>query len=84
MNEADQFDFPIITFVHTPGAYANIGSERKGRGEAITQNLRSLFGLRVQFISVVIAEGGSCGALAIGTANRMLMLENSVYFICNS
>ncbi|XP_057823974.1 uncharacterized protein LOC131036172 isoform X1 [Cryptomeria japonica] len=83
MLEANQFGLPIITFVDTPGAYADIESERKGQGEAIAQNLRSSFGLRVPFISVVIGEGGSGGALAIGTANRMLMLENSVYFVAS-
>ncbi|KAH9295781.1 hypothetical protein KI387_039369, partial [Taxus chinensis] len=83
MNEADQFGLPIVTFVDTPGAYADLESERKGQGESIAQNLRSSFGLKVPVISVVIGEGGSGGALAIGTANKMLMLENAVYFVAS-
>ena len=66
MRHADHFGFPIVTFVDTPGAYAGKAAEELGQGEAIAVNLREMFGFRVPIISVVIGEGGSGGALAIG------------------
>eukprot|EP00270_Netrium_digitus_P013784 TRINITY_DN4618_c2_g1_i2.p1 TRINITY_DN4618_c2_g1~~TRINITY_DN4618_c2_g1_i2.p1 ORF type:complete len:500 (-),score=138.89 TRINITY_DN4618_c2_g1_i2:344-1843(-) len=83
MRHADKFGFPIITFIDTPGAYAGVEAEETGQGEAIAMNLREMFGLRVPTISIVIGEGGSGGALAIGCCNRMLMLENSVYYVAS-
>lgn len=83
MRHADKFGFPIVTFVDTPGAYAGKAAEELGQGEAIAVNLREMFGFRVPIISVVIGEGGSGGALAIGCANRNLIMENSVYYVAS-
>ena len=83
MRHADKFGLPILTFVDTPGAYAGKAAEELGQGEAIAVNLREMFGFRVPIISVVIGEGGSGGALAIGCANRNLILENSVYYVAS-
>ncbi|KAH1199241.1 Acetyl-coenzyme A carboxylase carboxyl transferase subunit alpha, chloroplastic [Glycine max] len=79
MEYADHHGFPIVTFIDTPGAYADLKSEELGQGEAIAHNLRSMFGLKVPVISIVIGEGGSGGALAIGCANKLLMLENASF-----
>ena len=83
MRHADKFGLPIITFVDTPGAYAGKAAEELGQGEAIAVNLREMFGFRVPIISVVIGEGGSGGALAIGCANRNLIMENAVYYVAS-
>jgi len=83
MKHADHHGFPIISFIDTPGAYAAKQSEEKGQGEAIAHNLRSMFSLKVPIVTVVIGEGGSGGALAIGCCNKMLMLENSVYYVAS-
>lgn len=83
MRHADKFGFPIVTFVDTPGAYAGKNAEELGQGEAIAMNLREMFGFRVPIISVVIGEGGSGGALAIGCANVNLIMENSVYYVAS-
>jgi acetyl-CoA carboxylase carboxyl transferase subunit alpha len=83
MRHADKFGLPIITFVDTPGAYAGKNAEELGQGEAIAVNLREMFGFRVPIISVVIGEGGSGGALAIGCANRNLIMENAVYYVAS-
>eukprot|EP00879_Flechtneria_rotunda_P014922 GHRR01015592.1.p1 GENE.GHRR01015592.1~~GHRR01015592.1.p1 ORF type:complete len:330 (+),score=131.53 GHRR01015592.1:399-1388(+) len=83
MRHANKFGLPIITFVDTPGAYAGKTAEELGQGEAIAYNLREMFGLRVPIISVVIGEGGSGGALAIGCANRNLIMQNSVYYVAS-
>ncbi|RDX90110.1 Acetyl-coenzyme A carboxylase carboxyl transferase subunit alpha, chloroplastic, partial [Mucuna pruriens] len=80
---ADHHGFPIVTFIDTPGAYADLKSEELGQGEAIAQNLRTMFGLKVPILSIVIGEGGSGGALAIGCANKLLMLENSVFYVAS-
>lgn len=74
---------PIITWIDTPGAFAGRQAEELGQGEAIAYNLREMFGLRVPIISVVVGEGGSGGALAIGCANRSLILENAVYYVAS-
>ncbi|XP_030480370.1 acetyl-coenzyme A carboxylase carboxyl transferase subunit alpha, chloroplastic [Cannabis sativa] len=83
MYYADHHGFPIITFIDTPGAFADLKSEELGQGEAIAQNLRTMFGLKVPIISIVIGEGGSGGALAIGCANKLLMLENAVFYVAS-
>ncbi|GBF91106.1 acetyl-coenzyme A carboxylase carboxyl transferase subunit, chloroplastic-like [Raphidocelis subcapitata] len=83
MRHAHKFGLPIVTFVDTPGAYAGRAAEELGQGEAIAYNLREMFGLRVPLISVVIGEGGSGGALAIGCANRNLIMQNSVYYVAS-
>jgi acetyl-CoA carboxylase carboxyl transferase subunit alpha len=83
MRHANKFGLPIITLVDTPGAYAGKTAEELGQGEAIAYNLREMFGLRVPILSLVIGEGGSGGALAIGCANKNLILENSVYYVAS-
>ncbi|KAL8140624.1 hypothetical protein V2J09_006645 [Rumex salicifolius] len=83
MYYADHHGFPIITFIDTPGAFADIKSEALGQGEAIAHNLRTMFGLKVPIVSLVIGEGGSGGALAIGCANKLLMLENAVFYVAS-
>ncbi|KAK6120296.1 hypothetical protein DH2020_045987 [Rehmannia glutinosa] len=83
MHYADHHGFPIITFIDTPGAYADLKSEELGQGEAIAQNLRTMFGLKVPILSIVMGEGGSGGALAIGCANKLLMLENAVFYVAS-
>lgn len=110
MYYADHHGFPIITFIDTPGAFADLKSEELGqvygsllisshypaflfgyrkltfcficlKGEAIAHNLRTMFGLKVPIVSIVIGEGGSGGARAIGCANKLLMLENAVFYV---
>ncbi|XP_077225690.1 acetyl-coenzyme A carboxylase carboxyl transferase subunit alpha, chloroplastic-like [Tasmannia lanceolata] len=83
MEYADHHGFPIITFIDTPGAFADLKSEELGQGEAIAHNLRSMFGLKVPIVTVVIGEGGSGGALAIGCANKLFMMENSVFYVAS-
>jgi acetyl-CoA carboxylase carboxyl transferase subunit alpha len=83
MYYADHHGFPIVTFIDTPGAFADLKSEELGQGEAIAHNLRTMFGLKVPVISIVIGEGGSGGALAIGCANKLLMLENAVFYVAS-
>jgi acetyl-CoA carboxylase carboxyl transferase subunit alpha len=81
MKQAEKFGRPVITLIDTPGAYPGLGAEERGQAEAIARNLREMAMLRVPSIAVVIGEGGSGGALAIGVADRVLMLENSVYSV---
>ncbi|KAJ4788401.1 Acetyl-coenzyme A carboxylase carboxyl transferase subunit alpha [Rhynchospora pubera] len=83
MRYAEKHGFPIITFVDTPGAFADLKSEELNQGEAIANNLRSMFGIKVPIITVVIGEGGSGGALAIACSNKILMLENAVFFVAS-
>ncbi|XAR50867.1 Acetyl-CoA carboxylase [Bertholletia excelsa] len=83
MYYADHHGFPIVTFIDTPGAFADLKSEELGQGEAIAVNLRTMFGLKVPIVSIVIGEGGSGGALAIGCANKLLMLENAVFYVAS-
>ena len=81
MKIAEKFGRPVITFIDTPGAYPGIDAEERGQAEAIAFNLREMAKLRVPVISVVLGEGGSGGALAIGVGDRVLMMENSVYSV---
>src|SRR5579871_2559537 len=81
MELAAKFNRPIITLLDTPGAYPGIDAEERGQAEAIAQNLREMSRLGVPLIAVVIGEGGSGGALALGVANRVYMLENAVYSV---
>ena len=81
MKLADKFGKPVVTLIDTPGAYPGIGAEERGQGEAIARNLLLMTELRVPVIAVVTGEGGSGGALAIGVANRVLMLEHAVYSV---
>lgn len=81
MRLADKFRRPVITFLDTPGAYPGIDAEERGQAEAIAVNLREMSRLGIPVIAIVIGEGGSGGALGLGLANRVYMLENSVYSV---
>ena len=81
MKLAEKFGLPVITFIDTPGAYPGIGAEERGQSEAIARNLLEMAGLRTPIIGVVIGEGGSGGALAIGVADHILMLQYSIYSV---
>jgi len=83
MKHADKFGMPILTFIDTPGAWSGVEAEKLGQGEAIAYNLRQMFGFDVPIICTVIGEGGSGGALGIGVADRLLMLEHSVYTVAS-
>jgi len=81
MRLAEKFALPLITFIDTPGAYPGVDAEERGQSEAIARSLYVMAGLRTPIISVVIGEGGSGGALAIGVADRLLMLEYATYSV---
>ena len=81
MKVAELAGLPIVTLIDTPGAYPGVGAEERHIGEAIAVNLREMFGLKVPVISFVIGEGGSGGALGLGVANKVFLLENSYYSI---
>ena len=81
MEQAEKFGRPIITFIDTPGAYPGKEAEEHGQGEAIARNLMVMSGLHVPIIAVVTGEGSSGGALALGVANRVLMLEHAIYSV---
>jgi len=81
MKLAEKFHVPIFTFIDTPGAWAGLGAEERGQAEAIARNLFEMSALQVPIIATVIGEGGSGGALALGVADRVLMLENAVYSV---
>ncbi|MBV9215715.1 MAG: acetyl-CoA carboxylase carboxyltransferase subunit alpha [Acidobacteria bacterium] len=81
MQMAEKFGRPIVTIIDTPGAYPGIDAEERGQAEAIAYNLREMAGLKVPIIVVVLGEGGSGGALAIGIGDRVLMMENAVYSV---
>jgi acetyl-CoA carboxylase carboxyl transferase subunit alpha len=81
MKLAEKFHVPVLTFIDTPGAWAGLGAEERGQSEAIARNLFEMSRLEVPIIATIIGEGGSGGALALGVADRVLMLENSVYSV---
>lgn len=81
MRMAEKFKRPIITFIDTTGAYPGVGAEERGQAEAIASSIRLMAALRVPTLSVVIGEGGSGGALALGVTDRILMLENAIYSV---
>lgn len=81
MKQAEKFHRPILCLIDTPGAYCGIGAEERGQGEAIASNLAEMMMLKTPVISVVISEGGSGGALALGVADRVFMLEHAIYAI---
>jgi acetyl-CoA carboxylase carboxyl transferase subunit alpha len=81
MRYAERFNKPLLTFIDTPGAYPGIGAEERGQGESIARNLSVMSQLRTPIMAVVIGEGGSGGALALGIADRILMLEHSTYSV---
>ena len=81
MKLAEKFQVPVLTFIDTPGAWAGLGAEERGQSEAIARNLIEMAALHVPIVATIIGEGGSGGALALGVADRVLMLENSVYSV---
>src|SRR5690348_13142823 len=81
MKLAAKFSAPVITLIDTPGAYPGLGAEERGQSEALARNILEMSALATPAVAVVIGEGGSGGALALGVADRILMLENSVYSV---
>jgi acetyl-CoA carboxylase carboxyl transferase subunit alpha len=81
MRMAEKFSMPVVTFIDTPGAYPGVGAEERGQSEAIAYSLFLMAGLKTPIISVVIGEGGSGGALAIGVGDKLLMLQYSIYSV---
>ena len=81
MDLANRFDLPLLSFVDTSGAYPGVGAEERGQSEAIARSIQSCLGLTVPFVSVIIGEGGSGGAIAIATANKVFMLEHAIYSV---
>ena len=81
MKQAEKFGRPVVTFINTAGAYPGVGAEERGQGEAIARNLMEMSDLKVPIIAIVIGEGGSGGALALAVADRVWMLENSIYAV---
>ena len=81
MKQAEKFNRPILCLIDTPGAFCGLGAEERGQGEAIARNLVEMAQLTVPVISIVIGEGGSGGALALGIANKVYMLENAIYSV---
>src|SRR3981081_2906643 len=81
MQVAAKFRRPIFTFIDTPGAYPGLGAEERGQAEAIAYNLREMVRMEVPIITTITGEGGSGGALAIAVADRVLMMENSIYSV---
>lgn len=81
MKQAEKFNRPVICFIDTPGAFCGIDAEERGQGEAIARNLMEMSRLKTPIISVLMGEGGSGGALALAVADKILMLENSIYSI---
>ncbi len=81
MKLADKFKIPIISFIDTPGAYPGVGAEERGQAEAIARSIECCMELRVPTISIIIGEGGSGGAIALASSNKVLMLENAIYSV---
>ncbi len=81
MKLANKFNIPIISFVDTPGAYPGIGAEQRGQAEAIASSIECCMSLQVPMISIIIGEGGSGGAIALASANKVIMLENAIYSV---
>ena len=81
MDLADRFDLPVITFIDTPGAYPGKGAEERGQAEAIASSIAKCLQIKVPLISVIIGEGGSGGAVALASSNKIIMLEHSIYSV---
>jgi len=81
MRLANRFDIPVISFIDTPGAYPGVGAEERGQAEAIAKSIECCMELKVPTLAIVIGEGGSGGAIALASSNKVLMLENSIYSV---
>ena len=81
MKLADKFNIPVISFIDTPGAYPGIGAEQRGQAESIANSIECCMSLKVPIISIIIGEGGSGGAIALASANKVIMLENAIYSV---
>jgi acetyl-CoA carboxylase carboxyl transferase subunit alpha len=81
MELADRFEIPVVTLIDTAGAYPGVGAEERGQAEAIARSTETCLNIRVPLVSVVIGEGGSGGAIAIATGNRVYMLEHAIYSV---
>lgn len=81
MNMADRFGLPVLTFVDTAGAYPGIGAEERGQAEAIARSIETCLSIRVPLIASIVGEGGSGGAIALASANRVLMYEHAIYSV---
>ena len=84
MKQAEKFGRPVVTFINTAGAYPGVGAEERGQGEAIARNLLEMSDLKVPIIAIIIGEGGSGGALALALADKVWMLENSIYAVLST
>ena len=81
MELADKFNIPIISFIDTPGAYPGVGAEERGQAEAIAKSIECCMKLKVPTIAIIIGEGGSGGAIALASSNKVIMLENAIYSV---
>ena len=81
MKLADKFNIPIVLFIDTPGAYPGVGAEERGQAEAIAKSIECCMELKVPTISIIIGEGGSGGAIALASSNKVLMFENAIYSV---
>ena len=81
MKLANKFNIPVISFIDTPGAYPGVGAEERGQAEAIAKSIECCMELTVPTISIIIGEGGSGGAIALASSNKVLMLENAIYSV---
>ena len=81
MQLADRFKIPIVSFIDTPGAYPGVGAEERGQAEAIAKSIECCMKLKVPTLAIIIGEGGSGGAIALASANKVLMLENAIYSV---
>ncbi len=81
MKLAEKFDIPIISFIDTPGAYPGVGAEERGQAEAIAKSIECCMSLKVPTIAIIVGEGGSGGAIALASSNKVLMLENAIYSV---
>jgi acetyl-CoA carboxylase carboxyl transferase subunit alpha len=81
MNLANKFNIPIISFIDTPGAYPGVGAEERGQAEAIAKSIECCMELKVPTLAIIIGEGGSGGAIALASSNKVIMLENAIYSV---
>ena len=81
MKLADKFNLPIILFIDTPGAFPGVGAEERGQSEAIARSIECSMSIGVPTISIIIGEGGSGGAIALASSNKIIMLENAIYSV---